>query len=265
MPWIRLESDIGFSESLFGLPIEAKWLWIFILSYSAKKKTGVFDIETVYLSHHTEISTQNIVKHLDSFIPKGLLSYISNTSPNRDGSVPNRDKSVSYERTNERTNICTEVGTIGVLENVSSDKPTDGVVVFDLDEIYNAYPKKAGKKKGMAMLAKKIKTQDDYDLIMLAVKNYRLSVRDTELQYIKQFSTFMNCWEDYVEMEGGHTLESLANIARIDSTPFSNIFDTIVVWDDEAIARGAKNKAERLEKNRLARLRALEFPDAKGF
>ena len=30
LSWLRLDADIGFSESLFGLNAESKWLWIFL-------------------------------------------------------------------------------------------------------------------------------------------------------------------------------------------------------------------------------------------
>ena len=104
MPWIRLESDIAFSESLFGLSAEAKWLWIFLISYSAKKMSGCYQIDFNYLSHHSGCSAKNIETSLNIFLEKGLLSLNSATSRIANESDRITNESVPNERTNERTN-----------------------------------------------------------------------------------------------------------------------------------------------------------------
>jgi len=70
---------------------------------------------------------------------------------------------------------------------------------FDLDAIYNKYPKKLGKARGMKKLKSIIKSQKTYDDMLIAVENYALTVRDSKPEYIKLFSTFVNGdWQDYV-------------------------------------------------------------------
>lgn len=89
--------------------------------------------------------------------------------------------------------------------------------VADFDILYQKYPRKEGKTKGKAVFEKQIKTQQDWEDIQKAVDNYADSVADREKQYIKQFSTFMNCWRDYltpVEKSNGKlvvTREDLLN------------------------------------------------------
>lgn len=73
MPWFRLNSDIGYSEKLFGLPNEAKWFWIFILSTCARKTNGEISINFNYTSYHSGVSEKNIKKYLELFENKGLL------------------------------------------------------------------------------------------------------------------------------------------------------------------------------------------------
>jgi len=96
-------------------------------------------------------------------------------------------------------------------EKNSEDKSS--VPVFDLNEIYNAYPRKEGRKKGMARLEQVVKDSEIYEKVLQATRNYASTVLNTEKQFIKQFSTFTNCWEDYLEIvvEKEQSLEELKN------------------------------------------------------
>jgi len=72
---------------------------------------------------------------------------------------------------------------------------------FNFEDIYQKYPRKAEKKKGMEKLHRSIKTNAQYDNFCKAVENYSGAVANTEEKYIKMFSTFCNSWENYTEME----------------------------------------------------------------
>jgi hypothetical protein len=71
---------------------------------------------------------------------------------------------------------------------------------FDFDKIYNLYPRKEGKKKGLTICNKIIDTSEKYTDLLKAVENYVKHCKSfkTEIRYIKQFSTFMNCFEDWI-------------------------------------------------------------------
>ena len=76
-----------------------------------------------------------------------------------------------------------------------------------LDQIYKLYPRKRGKTAGMKTLKKLILMKDGgvnreaADAVMLAIQNYKKDCEFKNGDYIKHFSTFMNCWEDYLEDE----------------------------------------------------------------
>lgn len=74
---------------------------------------------------------------------------------------------------------------------------------FDFEEIYSLYPKKQGKTKGLVTCVKTITSEKDFLLLEQCVKNYaeQCKFEDTEKKYIKQFSTFMNCWQDYETLD----------------------------------------------------------------
>lgn len=73
--------------------------------------------------------------------------------------------------------------------------------VFDLELIYQSYPLKKGKSGGIKIAKREIKTQNDYDRLMKAVKNYAAEVLRLQRppEYTKQFDTFMRQWHDWVD------------------------------------------------------------------
>ena len=73
--------------------------------------------------------------------------------------------------------------------------------VFDFNSLYEKYPRKIGKSRGMQLCKQRIKSQADFDLLSKAVDNYaRYCVeKKTEQQYIKHFSSFMSSWRDWIE------------------------------------------------------------------
>lgn len=67
-------------------------------------------------------------------------------------------------------------------------------------EAYKNYPLKKGKTVGVRKLVKQIRTEESLNQLLLAIKNYAAECRDKEPQYIKHFSTFAGCWQDYIEV-----------------------------------------------------------------
>lgn len=76
-------------------------------------------------------------------------------------------------------------------------------VIFELEKIYELYPRKVGKKSGLKKLQSQIKTKEDFDKLDQAVKNiakYHKSKR-TESQFIPHFATWVSSWEDSLHGE----------------------------------------------------------------
>lgn len=80
---------------------------------------------------------------------------------------------------------------------------------FDFDAVYKIYPRKSGKTKGLEKCSISIKDIDKYNALLQSVKNYSAicDAEGTEQKYIKMFSTFMGCWEDYIDIEIPLTIE----------------------------------------------------------
>jgi len=75
----------------------------------------------------------------------------------------------------------------------------------DLEIVYQGYPRKQGKQRGMKTAYSQVKTDQDYTDLQTAVANYAAYCRReiSEPRYIKQFSTFMSEWRDWVNPEVG--------------------------------------------------------------
>ena len=88
-----------------------------------------------------------------------------------------------------------------------------GVATFDFEKIYKSYPRKKGKGDGLRKCALQIRTQDDYDKLTLAVVNFKSDMTNEgrEINKILYFSTFMNNWRDFVEIEESQPLTMSAN------------------------------------------------------
>lgn len=77
---------------------------------------------------------------------------------------------------------------------------------FDFLKVYEIYPRKEGKQQGLKKLQSLIKTQEDYENILIAVANYATRCEGLDKKFIKMFSTFVGTkeiqpWRDYLEAE----------------------------------------------------------------
>ncbi len=85
---------------------------------------------------------------------------------------------------------------------------------FDFLSLYQLYPRKLGKAKGLLSLKRLIKTQQKYDDVRTAINNYVsfLKKEQVEPKFIKHFPTFINQYTDWLDVEAGSTdLQTVAN------------------------------------------------------
>lgn len=71
----------------------------------------------------------------------------------------------------------------------------------DLLALYTLYPRKRGKTLGLAKARRQIMSLEALADFKQAIENYVriIEAEGTEPQYVMYFSTFMNCWQDYLE------------------------------------------------------------------
>lgn len=107
--------------------------------------------------------------------------------------------------------IDTNKGLIGIvyrehLANVFQETPEKFKI--QAAEIYELYPRKQGKRVGLAKLAKTLEKGEDFDRLMNATRAFADFHKNSDKQYIPYFSTFVQqqLW-DWVDKEQETDLE----------------------------------------------------------
>lgn len=90
-------------------------------------------------------------------------------------------------------------------KELDKDKEKGEKLKFDFDGVYRIYPLKKGKQKGLDKCKAQIKTNDDFNSLMVAVHRYSSECQKEgrEARYIKHFDTFMGSWRDYSDDDVG--------------------------------------------------------------
>lgn len=172
--WFRLENDFVNDEKLFKLKPLEKFVWVSLLAFRSKKTEQIFDLDLEYLAEQLKVKKNVISSAIQKLSDsKAIIIHEAVTTGNQLVSTG----SPTYERTNERTNMSK----------------------FDFDAVYNLYPKKEGKTKGIDICVSEIKTKEDYELLLKSVTKYSKLCREErrEKKFIKLFSSFMNVWREY--------------------------------------------------------------------
>ena len=73
--------------------------------------------------------------------------------------------------------------------------------VSRFEQFWTKYPKKEGKATALRHFLRTVKTDSDWKNFKIATETYltKLKTEATEYQYIKQASTFVNNWKDWLE------------------------------------------------------------------
>lgn len=97
-----------------------------------------------------------------------------------------------------------------------SVREDNGKTEYDFESLYKIYPRHIGKKLGHRRLRSLIKTNEEFEMFRAAVLNYKrlCELEKREPRYIKHWSSFVNCWEDYVTEEKPAADSQLDRIMR---------------------------------------------------
>lgn len=70
---------------------------------------------------------------------------------------------------------------------------------FDFDSLYELYPRKEAKDRGMKKLQKQIQSEDDFQLLALAVKKYAAERNGEDHNYTLNWANFADRWREILE------------------------------------------------------------------
>lgn len=180
LSWIRIQSDVFFSENFFYLDNNQKLLFFYVLTYAGKKNSNQISLNLDFTIEKLKQKKQEIISGIEKLESLGILTVVVSDS----------------SRTN--TDLCTTIRNDTIRNDTIRYVTTQA---FDFESAYNLYPLKKGKTPGLKKLSRDIKTEADFENLQKAVFNYSEEIRlnNTPPQFIKHFSTFANQWLDWVD------------------------------------------------------------------
>lgn len=119
--WIRVESNIIHSQSLFGLTAEQKWLWVVLLSLASRKSGGEMSIRDDYLAAVSGVPLKHIAKTVADFEKREMVVILDTYAAACAGVRERAETCSTDERTDERTDGLSK-STSGSTASVNKDE-----------------------------------------------------------------------------------------------------------------------------------------------
>ena len=193
MPWFKVQTSMAKHQKLYKLSPEVKWSFLCLLSYCAEKVSG--DVEFLGSYFMDTFDLPNLYNSLELLSKRKLIKcrvYERESIEDIDAKVCLR-----IEKTREDENILASPR--AYKRETRAQARSD----FDFKKLYAPYPKKDGKKAGMLKLKSIVTNQQKFDDVEKAIKNYvdHIAREKLELKFVKKFSTFVNNYEDWLEVD----------------------------------------------------------------
>ena len=121
-----------------------------------------------------------------------FLGFTKNQKLNKDREAPSEIPSPTPEELRSKSGLS--------LSKVKLSKDKGQGATFSFEELYLKYPKRVGKKDAARHFEASVKTEQDWQDIQIALKNYLESERVAK-GYIQNASTWFNNWRDWVNFK----------------------------------------------------------------
>lgn len=193
--WFRMNNDFFQDQKLWNLTDGARLTFVFLLCEASKHQSGSIKANLDLIAVFRKSSIQKILKEIKELEAVGVLSPPNcGLSPHSVHQTADSVPATEQYRTEQTVHDRTEQTEQYIAQSN-----------FDFAEIYSLFPRKEGKQRGLEICRRSIKTLDDFTALRSSVIRYRdhLAKEGTELRFIKQFSTFMGSWKDWLDPETG--------------------------------------------------------------
>lgn len=171
---------------------------VYAVVYGLMQLEGYCWAKNGYLTTRLNISERTLQRHLKKLQGLSLIK-VENVSGGRKIYPVNNGHLPRQFVSKIATDLSPEDGSSIFLikkDNISIKKSE---IELAIEELYKNYPLKKGKTVGVKKLLRQINNKDQLNDLSKAIKNYADECKGKDQQYIKHFSTFAGCWQDYVE------------------------------------------------------------------
>lgn len=215
--WFRVDNNVWFHHKMRGLTVSEMGVFLFLLcEASSQDKHGSARVDTGLIPFRTKL-LQSCVFKLEQ---KQVLTkkHVAKNTP-----TDNTIQTIQTDIEDTSPDVVAEAPTPTPCPTTNSklDKKTQNKkhredLRSELEKLYEVYPRKEKKKKGLDLLERQfLKEPTPYPLphpwlarLARAIKNYTSMKSDSEKKFIMQFSTFAGCWEDYELLGDGAKTKS---------------------------------------------------------
>jgi DNA-binding Lrp family transcriptional regulator len=171
---------------------------VYAVIYGLMQLEGYCWAKNGYLATRLNISERTLQRHLKKLQGLSLIK-VENAFEGRKIYPVNNGNLPRQFMSKVATDLSPENGSSIFLikkDNITIKKSDKELAI---EELYKNYPLKKGKTVGVKKLAKEIKTEEQLKKLETAIKNYSLECKGSDPKYIKHFSTFAGCWQDYLD------------------------------------------------------------------
>lgn len=123
-----------------------------------------------------------------------FLGFNKNQTLNKDREAPSEIPAPTPEELQSKS------GLSKVKLNISKDKGANAPLSLSFEEFYLKYPKRVGKKDAARHFEASVKTEQDWQDIQTALKNYLASERVAK-GFVQNASTWFNNWRDWINFK----------------------------------------------------------------
>lgn len=208
------EIDKAFQGKVVFIGNDKLFLEVFVLfQYKLKSLTDLKFSNTVHksivdrLEKYQIISVQSFKQENSDVIKTNIIILKGLPMPLVEGAV-DKDKDIYWDKDMDK--------------DMDKDRAHKSKFKFDFESIYQKFPRKVGKTKGLEICRKTILSSIEFDNLFHAVDRYKAHVTNerTEAKYIMHFSTFMSRWTDWSDSDAG-----TSSVSTADRADLSGIFD----------------------------------------
>lgn len=166
---------------------------LYAVIYGLCRTSGCCFASNEYLANRMKLSRRSVQRSMKRLHGFGLI-FFENDDNNRRIYIKRGDTDVIGGMTSMSHQ---DPSSIYLINKVN--KYTNEHLKTQIELLYKNYPIKKGKTVGVKRLLRQIKSDEDLNQLEKAIKNYASECKGKEEQYIKHFSTFAGCWQDYLE------------------------------------------------------------------
>lgn len=246
--WFRFQNGYFSDQAIFPLTDSQIVLHGFCLCELSKKNAASVELLSEYIAAVRRRDEKEILNDLQVLHERGVIEISTGGDEPANRRRDDGEPPALLPATNERTNVTNERNDTG--SHRGSAAPID----FDFESLYKKYPRQEGRSRGLEACHAQIKTQADFDSLSKAIDHYAKACanKSTEGKFVKQFSTFMGCWRDYISPTAGSTtLPRVSSLLMPTSGPV-RVFDC-----EKCSDHGFVIEADRIERCDCVKGRSL--------